>query len=164
MRRCRAGAFSGMASGAQLQGDCVLGIDPGSRRVGLAVSGPLGLAHPLGSVEAEPRKEMLERVRKLAAERGCAGLVVGLPINMDGSEGPAARAARALGEELARVTGLPVDFYDERLTSRAAARSLAAAGFRGRRGKARTDEVAAAMVLEGYLARRRRAARQGDSG
>jgi putative Holliday junction resolvase len=121
----------------------------------------LGLVHPLGYVEAEPRREMLERVRKLAAERGCAGLVVGLPINMDGTEGPAARGARALGEELGRMTGLPVDYYDERLTSRAAQRSLAAAGFRGRRGKARTDEVAAAIMLEGYLARRRRAARQG---
>ena len=150
-----------MASGGQLQGDCLLGVDPGSRRVGLAISGPLGLVQPVGFVEAQPRAEKVERVRKLAAQRGCAGLVVGLPINMDGSEGPAARAARALGEELARATGLPVDFYDERLTSRAAERSLAAAGFKGRRGKARTDEVAAAMVLEGYLARRRRAARQG---
>jgi putative Holliday junction resolvase len=135
-------------------------VDPGTRRVGVAFVGPLALVQPLGFFNAAPREELLRKIAALASARQCVGLVVGLPLHMSGEEGSAARAARTLGEELARATGLPVDFWDERLTSAAADRSLRALGLTGRQRKARSDEVAAAMMLESYVAARRAAARQ----
>ena len=133
----------------------LLGLDLGARRVGVAVSGALEIAHPLGFLDAKPQARLLERLAQLARCKGCVRIVVGLPLNMDGSEGPAARAARALGAEIARATGLPVDYSDERLTSFAAERSLAALNLTRGKRKGRVDAVAAALMLEGYLAERR---------
>ena len=98
----------------------LLAVDPGTKRVGIAASTILGTVHPVGFLEAEPREAMLRNLKTLAQDRDCVGIVVGLPINMDGSEGPAAKSARELGAQIAQVTGLPVDFSDERLTSHAA--------------------------------------------
>ena len=136
----------------------LLGVDPGTKRVGLAVAGALGIVHPLGFVGAVPRERLLEKIAALAADRQCVGIVVGLPLNMDGSESPGARAARELGAEIARATGLPVDFSDERLTSFAAEKEIESLGLTKKKRKARTDAIAAAMLLEGYLAEHRKKA------
>jgi putative Holliday junction resolvase len=130
----------------------LLAVDPGTKRVGLAVASLLGIATPVGFLNAEPKAELLRKIAAVAKDRECKGIVVGLPINMDGTEGPAAKSARAFGAELAAATGLPVDFCDERLTSFAAEKKIGEMGLTRAKRKARVDAVAAAGILEAYLA------------
>jgi putative Holliday junction resolvase len=135
----------------------VLAIDYGERRLGLAVSDEAGaLAFPAGALERRGERRDLEALRELAAERGVERFVIGLPLHMDGRAGPEARAAQAFGAALARASGLPVDTYDERWTTREAERSLREQGFVGRRGRRvreHVDSVAATLILRAYLAR-----------
>lgn len=126
-----------------------LGVDCGSKRVGLAISDPGGiLASPL---EVVGRDEAVHRVTELVREFGIGGLVVGLPTGLSGSEGRSAEDARALGTELATATGLPVAFVDERFTSRLAERSLLETGMRRRERRERVDQAAAAFILQDFL-------------
>jgi putative Holliday junction resolvase len=130
----------------------ILAVDPGSRRVGVAVSDPTAtIAQPLGSVPAEPASTLVERLAGLAREQEATHLVVGLPRRMDGGQGPEAKAARALAEELRRASGLPVTLVDERLTSVAAERALLATGASRARRRQLSDQVAAALILQSYL-------------
>jgi putative Holliday junction resolvase len=137
----------------------VLAVDPGAKRVGLACGGFLGIASPLGRLDAEPAAALPEKIAALARSRGCVGIVVGLPLNMDGSEGPQARRARKLAAALA-VAGLPVELCDERLTSWEAERDLAGLGLTRRQKKEHVDALAAMKILGSFLAvrdsRRRR--------
>jgi putative Holliday junction resolvase len=130
----------------------VLGIDPGARRIGLALSDPEGqFASPLPAVVAHGADEI---VRKLAAEVArcqAVRVVMGLPLRLDGSEGESARLARRLAERLQAETGLPVVLWDERLTSRAAQRTLNETGTRRSRRKQAVDSIAAALLLQSYL-------------
>jgi len=126
-----------------------LGVDCGSKRVGLAVSDAAGiLASPL---EVVARAEAPARVAALVEELGIGGLVVGLPTGLSGGEGRSAEEARALGAELVAATGLPVQFVDERFTSRLAEDALIETGMRRRRRRATVDKVAAAVILQGFL-------------
>lgn len=134
--------------------ESLLAVDPGDKRVGVAAVGPLGIVKPVATLDAHPRAAMLVRLAELASDRDAVGIVVGLPLNMDGTEGPAARAARALGEEIVQATGLRVVFHDERLTSIDASQRLGALGLTRAQRKQRLDAVAAAAILEGYLASR----------
>lgn len=130
----------------------VLAIDPGSRRVGLALSDPTGvIAQPLRSEPAEPAASLPERLARVAGEVEAEEVVVGLPREMGGGEGPAAKAARALATELRNRTRLKVTLVDERLTSRAAERSLLGAGVKRARRRQLSDEVAASLILQSYL-------------
>jgi putative Holliday junction resolvase len=130
----------------------VLGIDPGGKRVGIAVSDPTGtVAQPLNWIAAEPEVTLVERLTRLAREQEAAELVVGLPWRLDGSQGPEARAARRLASRLREASGLPVTLVDERLTSVAAERALIAAGERRERRRQLSDQVAAALLLQGHL-------------
>jgi len=130
----------------------VLAVDPGTRRVGVAVSDPTGtIAQPLTSVPAEPAATLVARLSALAREREAERVVVGLPRRMDGGMGPEAKAARALADDLRRATGLPVALVDERLTSVAAERALLAGGASRARRKQLSDQVAAALILQAYL-------------
>jgi putative Holliday junction resolvase len=129
----------------------VLAVDPGSRRVGLAVSDPLGLtAQPHSVLDAEA-PGLIAEIGRLAAELGVERIVVGLPVSLNGSEGPAAAGARRFAAELAAGTGLPVEMFDERFTTVSAERVLVAAGLAGRRRRAVRDRVAAAVLLQAYL-------------
>ena len=136
----------------------VLAIDYGERRLGLAVSDEEGaFAFPAGALERRGLRRDLAALRALAEERGVATVVVGLPLHMDGREGPEARAARAFAAAVGEATGLPVETFDERWTTREAERSLQAQGMVGRRGHAKkdvVDEVAATLLLRAWLARR----------
>lgn len=135
----------------------VLAVDPGTTRIGLAISDPTGtIAQPLATVPAEPAATLVARLAAIASEREAGSLVVGLPRRMDGSAGPEAKAARALAEELRRATGLPVTLVDERLTSVAAERSLLAAGASRARRRRLSDQVAATLILQSHLERGRR--------
>ena len=122
----------------------VLALDHGAARCGCAVSDPSGtLATPLAVVERPDSRKGLAKLAALADELGAERVVVGLPLTLAGEEGEQAGEARSFAESLRRRVQIPVDLYDERLTTRMAA----ATG-----GKADEDSVAAAHLLESYLA------------
>ncbi|MDB5066063.1 MAG: putative pre6S rRNA nuclease Yqg [Chloroflexi bacterium] len=134
-----------------------LGLDAGSVRVGLAATDPTAtIASPVATLPRRDR-EFWNRVREEARVRGAERVVVGLPLRLDGTEGDAAAAARALADEASRQTGLPVEMWDERLSSVAAERALLESGMRRERRRETIDAVAAAIMLQGWLdaARRR---------
>ncbi len=128
----------------------VLAVDYGEKRVGLALSDPLGLiSQPLKVV---PRSRALEEISRLVEERKVERIVVGLPLNMDGTEGEMARRARAFGESL-RSIGVEVVFFDERLTSFEAEEVMRSAGLSWKKRKKKVDALAAALILKSYLER-----------
>lgn len=132
----------------------VLAVDAGTRRVGLALSDESRqVASPLRTLAAEPLATLATRLAGVVREVGAVELVVGLATNLDGSRGDAARAGLALLDELKRTTRLPVSLYDERLTSVAAERELIGQGVRRARRREVRDQLAAMLILEGFLAR-----------
>lgn len=134
----------------------VLGLDPGERTVGVAVSDPLGLtAQPAGEFPRGTPEAEAQAVRELLARYGAGEVVVGLPRRLDGSLGPEAERVQAWAAELARLLGVPVRLWDERLTTREAERVLLAADASRRRRRARAHRVAAALILQTYLDRAR---------
>ncbi|MFQ5678920.1 MAG: Holliday junction resolvase RuvX [Gemmatimonadota bacterium] len=134
-----------------------MALDYGRRRIGVAASDPTRtIASPCGTVSASGRpEEPSDRLLELLAELEPTELVVGIPLQMDGSEGEMASEARRFGQALAERTGLPVIEWDERLTTAQARRELAAGARARRRGrdKGLADRVAAALILRGYLQR-----------
>lgn len=132
----------------------MLGLDYGTRRIGLAISDPEGkLAFPAGVVERRSLAQDLEVLRRLVDERGVTRLVVGLPLHLDGRAGPEAAAARSFARALGDATGLPVDLLDERWTTQEAERALRDAEPRRRRRGVRVDATAATLLLRTWLAR-----------
>lgn len=105
-------------------------------------------------MERRSLKADLATIRSLLIERGVSLIVVGLPLNMDGTEGPSARAARAFAEHLGSATGLPVELFDERLSTFEAEERLREASASRAVKKVARDAVAAAIILEGWLATR----------
>lgn len=139
----------------------VLGIDFGEKRIGLAISDPLGsAAHPLEVVERHGIEDAIEHIGEVARRRRVNKIVMGLPLNMDGSVGPQARRVRRFASRLRRALGVDVAFWDERLTSAEAERALLAADQRRARRRAVRDAVAAAVLLQGYLDSRREGSEQ----
>jgi len=133
---------------------CTLGIDHGSKRIGLAISDPDGrVALPVGTLESRGPERDLAAIRQVIEARQVERIVVGLPVHMDGRPGRQAEAARAFAERLARELGLPVDTLDERWTTKEAERALRATGRRGKKKRAVVDSVAAALLLRTYLER-----------
>jgi len=129
-----------------------LGIDHGTKRVGVAAGSTAdGIASPLKGLSAEPPDEMLQAIDRLADEYGAEGIVVGWPLNMDDTEGPQGRLVRAMAVDLARATGRDVRLWDERLSSFEADQRLAGQLTRKKK-KARQDAVAAAVMLQDFLA------------
>jgi putative Holliday junction resolvase len=130
----------------------LLGIDTGVKRVGLAVSDPDRLiASPLATLERRDAENDAQFFRDLIAREQIVGLIVGLPMHTDGREGVKAAEARAYGAWLAEVTGLPVEYADERFTTVHAESALWDAGLTHRRRKERRDRVAAQIMLQAYL-------------
>ncbi|RMH25769.1 MAG: Holliday junction resolvase RuvX [Planctomycetota bacterium] len=131
-----------------------LAIDLGDVRTGLAVGDDeTRLATPAGVVEASGDR-LVEAIERTAADHGVGAVVVGLPLNMDGTEGPRARATRAFGGALGARLGLPVHYADERLTSAEAGWRLAGSGLTRGQKKNRRDAVAAAAILRSFFASR----------
>lgn len=135
----------------------LLGIDFGERRIGVAASDSLGLtAQPVSVLERKSLAEDIAHIAELARRRRARGIVVGLPLNMDGSAGPAARRARRFATALRRELGLEVELWDERLSTVQAERALIESHERRTRRRQARDEVAAALILQSYLDARRR--------
>lgn len=131
-------------------------MDPGSKRVGVAVSDPSEtIAQALATVPAEPQATLAARLAGIAQEQEAGRIVVGLPRRMDGSEGPEAKSARALAADLRRAASLPVELVDERLTTAQAERVMIGAGDRRSRRRERIDRVAATLLLQSHLDRHR---------
>jgi len=134
----------------------LLGLDLGTKTIGVAVSDPdRKLAAPVFTIARARFASDAERLLELAAERRAVGFVLGLPLNMDGSEGPRAQATRAFARNLAKLTALPIALWDERLSTAAVERVLIEADASRRKRKAVIDQHAAAYILQGALDRLR---------
>jgi putative Holliday junction resolvase len=134
----------------------ILAVDPGSKRVGLALSDPTAtIAQALATVPAEPAATLAMRLALIARTSEAARIVVGLPRRLDGSHGPEAKAAQSLADAIRKESGLPVELVDERLTTVAAERSLIAGGVRREKRRLSVDRVAATLMLQAHLDRRR---------
>jgi len=136
------------------QGKTLAGIDLGTKTIGLAVSDrSLAFAHPRPVIMRKKFSIDAETLLAAAAREDVGGIVVGLPINMDGSEGPRAQASRAFVRNMERLTGLPFAFWDERLSTVAADRALIEMDVSRRKREARIDSAAASFILQGVLDR-----------
>lgn len=129
-----------------------MAVDPGSKRVGVAISDPSAtIAQALATVTAEPQDTLASRLAEIAKEREANRIVVGLPRRMNGSYGPEAKSARELADALRKASRLPVELVDERLTTVAAERSMIEGGARRAKRRANIDRVAATLLLQSHL-------------
>jgi len=143
-------------AGALPAGRAIAGLDYGSRTIGVAVTDTgRRVASPLQTLRRTKFTADADRLLALAATRGIAGLVIGLPRNMDGSEGPRCQSTRAFARNLAARTELPIAYWDERLSTVAAERALLEADVSRARRAEVIDHVAAAYILQGALDRLR---------
>lgn len=130
----------------------ILGIDYGDARVGVAVSDPLGLtAQGVGTVKNTGKKKLMEELQKIIYEYNPETIVIGMPKNMDGTEGFRADATRHFAQNLAEIYKGKIDFTDERLTTMGASRYLNTTDTRGKKRKAVIDTVSACLILESYM-------------
>ncbi len=135
----------------------ILALDIGDKNIGAAISDALGItAQGLDVLRRGPKGEELSRLGEIVEEYGVAEIVVGLPLNMDGSEGPRARDARAYARRLSRALAVPVRTWDERLTTAEARRTLLDADLSRAKRKKVIDKLAAVLILESYLQSRGR--------
>ena len=138
----------------------LIGLDLGTKTIGVATSDPdRRLATGVETVARTNFSADARRLLALAAERRAVAFVLGLPVNMDGSEGPRAQSTRSFARNLARLTELPIALWDERLSTAAVERELIAADARRDRRKTVIDEHAAIFILQGALDRLRSAAK-----
>lgn len=137
----------------------LLGLDLGTKTIGVAVSDPdRRLAAGVETIARKSFASDAARILALAAERRATGFVLGLPVNMDGTEGPRAQSTRAFARNLARLTPMPIALWDERLSTAAVERDLIAADASRAQRAAVIDQHAAAYILQGALDRLRRLA------
>ncbi len=132
----------------------LMGLDLGSKTIGVATSDPdRRLAAGVETIARTTFAADARRLIALSAERKASGFVLGLPVNMDGTEGPRAQSTRAFARNFARVTELPIALWDERLSTAAVERDLVAANVTRRKRAAVIDQHAAAYILQGALDR-----------
>ncbi len=130
------------------------GLDLGTKTIGVAVSDRMrAVASPLRTIRREKFTLDAAELMKITAEREIAGIVLGLPMNMDGSEGPRCQSTRAFARNLEKLTDLPITFWDERLSTVAAERALLEADMSRKRRAETIDHVAAGFILQGALDR-----------
>ncbi|MBQ8882697.1 MAG: Holliday junction resolvase RuvX [Clostridia bacterium] len=130
----------------------ILGIDYGDARIGTSVCDEMEtMALPLKTVKSESMRKNIDAMAKLAREESVGLIVVGLPLNMDGSEGERASKTRSFGKVLSKVTGLEVEYVDERLTSVEAEEIMDTVGVKKGKRKGIIDTIAAQIILQTYL-------------
>ena len=133
-----------------------LGVDYGDKRTGLAECDISGmLASGICTIKEGGMKNTAVRVAKEAESRGCKKIVIGLPKNMDGTEGERSQVIRAFAELLRAETHIPIDFYDERMTTMVAYRFLGETGTYGKKRKDAVDTLSAEIILQNYIDRER---------
>ncbi|HEX4294827.1 MAG TPA: Holliday junction resolvase RuvX [Rhizomicrobium sp.] len=135
-------------------GTRLLGLDLGEKTIGIALSDTLlTVATPMETLRRGKFSIDAVKLEKIAAEQNVGGIVIGLPLNMDGSDGPSAQSARAFGRNLAARSPMPVLFWDERLSTAAVTRTLLDADASRKRRSEVVDKMAAAYILQGALER-----------
>ncbi len=143
-------------------------MDVGSRRIGVAVTDELGLtAQPVLTLERRGdgtanRREDLRSLARLCRRFAVAGIVVGNPMHLSGEASPRSAKTQAFAAELGELTGLPIHFWDERLTTREAHEILYEAGHARQKHRKVVDQVAAVLILQGFLDERRKATKSSD--
>lgn len=134
------------------RGGRLMGLDLGEKTIGLAVCDPgLAVATPVETLRRTKFTADLRTLRGIAAERKVAGLVIGLPVNMDGSEGPRCQSVRQFATNMLEHVDLPIVFWDERLSTAAVTRTLLEADMSRKRRAEVVDKMAAAYILQGAL-------------
>jgi len=132
-----------------------LGLDPGERRIGIAISDATGtIASPVKFIDVRTA-DHVQLIKDLCIEWEITEIVVGLPLSLDGTEGPAVVKSRDFGREVENCTGLPVTYHDERFTTVTAEQALLEGGVKRRSRTSKRDQIAAAVMLQGFLDRRR---------
>jgi putative holliday junction resolvase len=135
----------------------LLGLDLGTKTIGVAIAdGMRYSATPLETIRRSKFTADAERLKQLIAENQAVGIVLGLPLNMDGSEGPRVQSTRAFARNLARLIDIPIVFWDERLSTSAVTRTLIEADVRRDKRAEVVDKLAASYILQGALERLRR--------
>ncbi len=130
----------------------ILGIDPGDRRVGLAIADSgLGIATGFGVIEYGSREKFIEKLESITGEEDISLIVMGLPRNMNGSEGEAAKKSRRLAETIKEKLNIEVELVDERLTTHQATKQVHETGGKTGADKGRIDMLSAILILQGYL-------------
>lgn len=129
----------------------IIGLDPGERRIGVALSDPIGIIAQPHVVIDRRTVNAVEAIKSLCEEYEVETVVIGLPRTLSGEEGPSAALARELGAAVGEATGCSVEFFDERFTTVQAESALLEGGMRRRKRRETIDKVAAAMMLQGYL-------------
>ncbi len=130
----------------------ILGLDYGDRHLGFALSDPDGtIAFPHTTAHVRDEDQAVSQIARVCAESKAQRLVIGLPLNMDGTQGPRAQATHRIVERLARRIGIPISTWDERLTTRTAEAALIEAGASRKRRKQVVDKLAAQILLQAYL-------------
>lgn len=139
-----------------MQGEIWIGLDVGERRIGVATSDPLGItAQPHSFIARSGGAADLQKLLAIAEEVGARGFVLGLPLRTDGSQGPEAQKVQEWADALRAETSLPIEWVDERFTTVLAERALREQGVKGAARRERVDQVAAALILQTFLDRRR---------
>lgn len=130
----------------------VLGLDVGTRRIGVALSDALGmLASPLTTLNAIPRERVMHEIDRLVREHEVAEIVVGLPLTLRGEIGPQAESIQTFVRDLATVCSVPMALFDERLSTAAAEQMLRDLGVKPEKRKQQIDQMAASIILQDYL-------------
>lgn len=146
-------SFEQQAAGFGASG-ALFGLDLGEKTIGVAVCDPARMvATPVETIRRKKFTADAERLAALAAERTIIGVIIGLPLNMDGSEGPRAQSARAFARNLPRVLPLPIALWDERLSTVAMERDLIALDTSRAKRAEKIDEMAATFILQGAIDR-----------
>ena len=132
--------------------DRILALDYGDKRIGVAVSDPLGIiAQALETITVSNKRKSFERIREIIREKNAVKIIVGMPFNMDGTKGERAEVTERFISELQRVVAMEIIPWDERLTSVQAKRIMVFRGQKTGTNKAKVDKLAAALLLENYL-------------
>ena len=148
--------FAALLQGRGGKNGRLLGLDLGTKTIGLAISNAeWTIASPVETIRRKKFTPDVEHMLALAQKESVQGLVIGLPLNMDGSEGPRAQATRAFVRNLGRLSTLPVLFWDERLSSYAAEQAMLEADMTRKKRDKNIDQIAAAIILQGCLDRLR---------
>lgn len=130
----------------------ILGLDLGSKRIGVAISDGLGItAQSMLAIEEKTADQVFEKLKVLVTENGVEKIVVGLPLNMDGTSGPQARKAESFAKDIENKFNLPVALWDERLTTAEIERVMIKADVSRGKRKKRADKLAAQVMLQSYL-------------
>lgn len=138
----------------------ILAIDYGRKRIGLAISDPLGItAQPLPTIVEKSPEKVFQRLAGIIQDMEVEEVVVGLPLQLDGLEGLAAQEVKRFAQTLSKTLSVPVRLADERLTSALATKLLTLSGYRGKKKKEKVDTVAAQAILQTYLDTKRQGGR-----